>query len=66
MPRAEVLPLLATAVARCEQLEVVIFERRGVLGTEAEREAYREDFRAVHAAVEQAFASQVMSEDHAA
>jgi len=33
MPRAEVLPLLAIALARCDQLEVVIYERRGLLGT---------------------------------
>jgi len=56
MPRAEVLPLLATALARCDQLEVVIYERRGRLGTEAERATYRDDFCAVRAAVEQAFA----------
>ncbi|HEX4422182.1 MAG TPA: DUF692 family protein [Kofleriaceae bacterium] len=58
MPRAAVLPLLAMALARCEHLEVVFYERRGVLGTEAYRETYREEFLAVRAAVEQAFASQ--------
>jgi uncharacterized protein len=66
MPRAEVLPLLATALARCEQLEVVIYERRGVLGTEAAREVYRDDFRAVRAVVEQAFASEATGAEDAA
>src|SRR4029077_31401 len=45
----EILPLLATAVARSPNLEVVIYERRGLLGSEAERTTYRNDFRAVRA-----------------
>ena len=49
----EILPLLATAVARSANLEVVIYERRGLLGSEAERTTYRDDFRAVRAVVEQ-------------
>lgn len=65
MPRAEVLPLLAAALARCDQLEVVIYERRGLLGTEAERATYRADFCAVRAAVEQAFAAELAAEDAA-
>jgi hypothetical protein len=66
MPRAEVLPLLAMALARCDQLEVVIYERRGVLGSEAAREEYRDDFRAVRAAVDQAFASAAPGAEDAA
>jgi uncharacterized protein len=70
MPRDEVLPLLATAVARCEHLEVVIYERRGVLGSEAARATYRDDFLAVRAIVEQAFANEATSDathaEHAA
>jgi hypothetical protein len=66
MPRAEVLPLLAMALARCDQLEVVIYERRGVLGSEAAREVYRDDFRAVRAAVDQAFASAAPGAEDAA
>jgi len=66
MPRAELLPLLALALARCDQLEVVIYERRGVLGSAAAREAYRDDFRALCAAVEQAFASDATSAEDAA
>jgi uncharacterized protein (UPF0276 family) len=66
MPRGEVLPLLAMALARCDQLEVVIYERRGLLGTEAEREVYRADFQAVRAVVEQAFASAAPGAEDAA
>jgi uncharacterized protein (UPF0276 family) len=66
MPRGAVLPLLATALARCTQLEVVIYERRGLLGSEAERETYRDDFRAVRAAVEQAFADPAAGAEDAA
>ena len=66
LPRAEVLPLLATAVARSEHLEVVIYERRGRLGSQAEREIYRDDFRAVRAVVDQACASLGADEEHAA
>jgi hypothetical protein len=70
MPRDEVLPLLATALARCEHLEVVIYERRGVLGSEAARATFRDDFLAVRAIVEQAFATEATNEatnaEHAA
>jgi hypothetical protein len=62
MPRAEVSPLLAMAVARCAHLEVVIYERRGVLGGAAERATYRDDFLAVRAIVDQAFASEAANE----
>ncbi|HEX3764366.1 MAG TPA: DUF692 family protein [Kofleriaceae bacterium] len=65
MPRAEVLPLLAEALARCDQLEVVIYERRGLLGAEAERATYLADFCAVRSVVEQAFASELAAEDAA-
>lgn len=66
MPRPEVLPLLTMALARCEHLEVVIYERRGVLGSEAERATYREDFLAVRATVEQVFASEQVRASEAA
>jgi hypothetical protein len=66
MPRPQILPLLDSAVTRCAQLEVVFYERRGVLGTEAERDTYRQDFLAVRATVEHAFASQVTNPDHVA
>jgi hypothetical protein len=54
------------ALARCDQLEVVIYERRGLLGSVAEREVYRADFRTVRAAVEQAFASAAPGAEDAA
>ena len=66
MPRPDVLPLLATALERCDQLEVVFYERRGLLGSEAAREAYRDDFLAVRAVVEQAFAGAATGAEFAA